>query len=152
MGIPPQTEVETHGVPNQAGPVRRPPDSKLGSLIGDTVRLHPGRSREVQDLSIEDGQALIPWWKLPIEDFDELNVSEAAAAVKELTDPADVRAIGRLPLMLTDAASADPPARAASVSMSGAPPCDGNTPQPRGDMRSKRVPFRLDGLVDPCGG
>ncbi|AWK74227.1 hypothetical protein CBI38_24410 [Rhodococcus oxybenzonivorans] len=31
--------------------------------------------------------------ELPIEDFDELNVSQAVAAVKELTDPADVRAI-----------------------------------------------------------
>jgi hypothetical protein len=31
--------------------------------------------------------------ELPIVDFDELNVSQAVAAVKELTDPADVRAI-----------------------------------------------------------
>lgn len=31
--------------------------------------------------------------ELPIADFDELNVSEAVAAVKDLTDPGDVRAI-----------------------------------------------------------
>ena len=31
--------------------------------------------------------------ELPIEDFDELNVTQAVAAVKELTDPTDVRAI-----------------------------------------------------------
>lgn len=31
--------------------------------------------------------------ELPIEDFDELNVSQAVAAVKDLTDPSDVRAI-----------------------------------------------------------
>jgi hypothetical protein len=31
--------------------------------------------------------------ELPIEGFDELNVSQAVAAVKELADPADVRAI-----------------------------------------------------------
>lgn len=31
--------------------------------------------------------------ELPIADYDELNVSEAVAAVKELTDPGDVRAV-----------------------------------------------------------
>lgn len=31
--------------------------------------------------------------ELPIPEYDELNVSEAVAAVKELTDPGDVRAI-----------------------------------------------------------
>lgn len=31
--------------------------------------------------------------ELPIEDYDDLNVSSAVAAIKELTDPADVRAI-----------------------------------------------------------
>jgi hypothetical protein len=31
--------------------------------------------------------------ELPIADFDDLNVTEAAAAVKELTDPSDVRTI-----------------------------------------------------------
>jgi hypothetical protein len=31
--------------------------------------------------------------ELPIADYDELNVSEAAAAVKELTSPSAVRAI-----------------------------------------------------------
>jgi hypothetical protein len=31
--------------------------------------------------------------ELPIEDFDELNLSDAVAAVKELTDPSDVRVI-----------------------------------------------------------
>lgn len=31
--------------------------------------------------------------EVPIEDFDELNVSQAVAAVKELTDPAQVRAV-----------------------------------------------------------
>jgi hypothetical protein len=31
--------------------------------------------------------------ELPIADYDELNVSQAVAAVKELTDPADIRAI-----------------------------------------------------------
>ncbi|MBF6340891.1 ferritin-like domain-containing protein [Nocardia abscessus] len=31
--------------------------------------------------------------ELPIGDYDELNVSQAVAAVKELTDPADIRAI-----------------------------------------------------------
>ena len=31
--------------------------------------------------------------ELPIDDYDELNVSEAVTAVKALTDPADVRAI-----------------------------------------------------------
>jgi hypothetical protein len=30
---------------------------------------------------------------LPITDYDALNVSEAVAAIKELTTPADVRAI-----------------------------------------------------------
>ncbi|MGY2092775.1 ferritin-like domain-containing protein [Nocardia gipuzkoensis] len=31
--------------------------------------------------------------ELPVGDYDELNVSQAVAAVKELTDPADIRAI-----------------------------------------------------------
>jgi hypothetical protein len=31
--------------------------------------------------------------ELPIEDFDELNVNQAVAAVKELTAPADIRAV-----------------------------------------------------------
>ncbi|NEW26089.1 ferritin-like domain-containing protein [Nocardia cyriacigeorgica] len=31
--------------------------------------------------------------ELPIADYDELNVGEAVAAIKELTDPADVRAV-----------------------------------------------------------
>ncbi|BDT91899.1 MULTISPECIES: ferritin-like domain-containing protein [Nocardia] len=31
--------------------------------------------------------------ELPIDDYDELNVSQAVAEVKELTDPADIRAI-----------------------------------------------------------
>ncbi|WP_039829178.1 hypothetical protein [Nocardia testacea] len=31
--------------------------------------------------------------ELPIDDYDQLNVSRAVAAVKELTDPADIRAI-----------------------------------------------------------
>jgi hypothetical protein len=31
--------------------------------------------------------------ELPIADYDGLNVSRAVAAVKELTDPADIRAI-----------------------------------------------------------
>ncbi|CAN5474796.1 hypothetical protein BH11ACT7_BH11ACT7_41690 [soil metagenome] len=31
--------------------------------------------------------------ELPIADYDELNISDAVAAVKELTDPADLRVI-----------------------------------------------------------
>ncbi len=31
--------------------------------------------------------------ELPVGDYDELNVSQAVAAVKDLTDPADIRAI-----------------------------------------------------------
>jgi hypothetical protein len=30
---------------------------------------------------------------LPIDDYDELNIGQAVAEVKELTDPADIRAI-----------------------------------------------------------
>ncbi|MCQ4119696.1 ferritin-like domain-containing protein [Rhodococcus tibetensis] len=43
--------------------------------------------------SVRTNTGVLEPGELPIEDFDELNVSQAVAAVKELTESADVRAI-----------------------------------------------------------
>jgi hypothetical protein len=43
--------------------------------------------------SIRTATGVLEPGELPIDDYDDLNVTQAVAAVKELTEPADVRAI-----------------------------------------------------------
>jgi hypothetical protein len=43
--------------------------------------------------SIRSSTGVLEPGELPIDDYDELNVSQAVAEVKELTDPADIRTI-----------------------------------------------------------
>jgi hypothetical protein len=60
----------------------------------EDVTRDEGADRAAEALhSVRSSTGVLDAAELPIADFDELNVSDAVAAVKELTEPADIRAI-----------------------------------------------------------
>ena len=79
------------------------PDPPPAVEPGDTIVPHPedqqpyGPQRPPNFVDVRAGALMItPFDRdepLPIAGYDELNLSEAATAVKDLTDPADLRAI-----------------------------------------------------------
>ncbi|WP_227982634.1 ferritin-like domain-containing protein [Nocardia spumae] len=60
----------------------------------EQVTRHEGADTAAHALhSIRTATGVLEPEELPVREYDELNVSQAVAAVKELTDPADIRAI-----------------------------------------------------------